>query len=174
MTCPLSPGRGPPGIALADLAGHPRFIAPLADAFAREWPQWAATLTRAQLEAIFAPDPTLLAVLVAFAGEEPAGTIALRRWFADEPMDETPWVRQLYVFPRWRGRGVDRLLGAGLEERARALGFPRLYAATDRIEPLLARRGWETFRRVEHDAQPMAWMQKLVSETNFRSAEIRL
>jgi GNAT superfamily N-acetyltransferase len=159
-------------VLIADLADHPHFIPLLADAFALEWPQWAATVSRHELEEIFRPDPTLLAVLVAFEGGEAIGTIALRRWFSETAIDETPWVRQLYVFARHRGRGIDRLLGAAIEQRARDLGFPCLYAATNRIEPLLLRRGWEAYRRVEHDGQPMAWLRKkLVSETIFRSAK---
>ena len=147
---------------IADLADHPRFIPPLADAFAREWPDWARTVSRAELEGIFkgGPGTTLLAALVAFEGEELQGTIALRPWFAEEPMAETPWVRQLYVFPRHRGRGIDRLLATAIEQRARALGFPCLYAATNRIEPLLVRRGWDVVRRIDPDGGPMAWLRK--------------
>lgn len=150
-------------IAVGRLDRYPRFIPVLADAFAAEWPQWARTVSRADLEAIFrngAPG-ALPVVLAAFDGGQVLGTIALRRWFADEEMPETPWVRQLYVMPRFRGRGLDRLLGCAIEKEARDLGFPTLYAATNRIERLLTRRGWELYRRVEHDGQPMAWFQRV-------------
>ena len=153
---------------IADLSDHPRFIPLLADAFAREWPDWASGVPRPELEGIFhvGPESTLIAALVAFEGDDLQGTIALRPWFAEAAMDEGPWVRQLYMFPRHRGRGIDRLLGAAIERRARDLGFTWLYAATDRIEPLLVRRGWQVYRRVEHDGRPMAWLRKkLVSET---------
>ena len=141
---------------------HPRFVPLLVDAFAREWPDWCARVGRPAVEAIFVPGASgsLPVVLVAHAGGEPLGTIALRPWFGEEPMAETPWVRQLYVFPRHRGRSVDRLLGAAVEGRARELGHTWIYAATDRIERLLERRGWRVYRRVSHDGEPMAWLRK--------------
>jgi GNAT superfamily N-acetyltransferase len=99
-------------------------------------------------------------ILVAHANHEPLGTIALRPFFADDPMPETPWVRQLYVFPAHRGRGVDRALIRGIEEAAVERGFGTLHAATHRIEPLLVRRGWEVFRRTLHGGEPMALLRK--------------
>lgn len=149
---------------LASLADHPHLIPILAEAFAREWPGWARTISRAELEAVFhaAPEGALPIVLVACSGDRPLGTIALRPWFAEEPMVETPWVRQLYVFPEHRGRGVDRALVAAIEERARRLGYRQLHAATNRIEPLLRRRGWEVFHRTEPPAEPMAWLRKVI------------
>jgi GNAT superfamily N-acetyltransferase len=102
-------------------------------------------------------------ILVAHEGAEAMGTVALRAFFAEDPIAQTPWVRQLLVLPRHRGRGVDRLLLAAVEERARALGYGRLYAATHRIERLLARRGWESFASVDHEEGPLAWMTKVIA-----------
>lgn len=151
-------------IAVAPLARFPHFIPLFADAFAREWPDWARTVSRAGLEAIFhaAPEGALPIVLVACSDDRPLGTIALRPWLAEEPMVETPWVRQLYVFLEHRGRGVDRALVAALEDRARRLGYRHLYAATNRIEPLLRRRGWQVFHRTSPPAEPMAWLRRQI------------
>jgi N-acetylglutamate synthase-like GNAT family acetyltransferase len=102
-------------------------------------------------------------VLVAHEDGRLQGSVALRAFFAEEPMPETPWVRQLYVFPRYRGRGVDRLLMSAIERRARELGYSHVYAATSRIERLLARRGWEKFATVGHEDGPMAFMRKPIS-----------
>ena len=144
--------------------GDPR-IAGLVEAFAVEWPAWAASVTRREIEAGFesAPGGALPRVFVADAGGEAVGTIALRAWFAEEPLPETPWVRGLWVAPAWRGRGVDRLLGQAVERAARSLGHGRLHAATTRIEPLLRRRGWTVFRHVLHDGAPMAWLVKALA-----------
>lgn len=149
-------------MVVADLSLHPRFIPLLADAFFAEWPQWCGRVGRAAVESIFASGPGggLPLVLVACQRGAPVGTVALRPYFAEEPMPETPWVRQLLVLPAHRGLGIDRALVAAIEERARALGYPRLYAATNRIERLLARRGWEAFRSIEHEDGPMAWLKK--------------
>jgi N-acetylglutamate synthase-like GNAT family acetyltransferase len=72
-------------------------------------------------------------------------------------------VRQLLVLPGHRGRGIDRALIAAVAARARSLGFERLHAATNRIERLLARRGWEVFDRVERDGEKFAWMRREIS-----------
>jgi GNAT superfamily N-acetyltransferase len=153
-------------ITVGRLDRFPQFIPALADAFAAEWPEWARTVSRADLEAIFTSGAQglLPVVLAAWEDERVLGTIALRPWFGDEAMQETPWVRQLFVMPESRGRGVDRVLAAALEAEARELGFTCLYAATNRIERLLARRGWALYRRVEHDGHPMAWLRKAIAD----------
>jgi len=150
---------------IADLVSQPHFLPEIADAFEAEWPDWCKSVGRAHLESIFrsGPPDELPVVLVAFDGATLLGTIALRPWFAEEWMSESPWVRQLLVLPAYRGRGIDRLLGAAVEERAATMGFEHLYAATNRIEPLLARRGWEVFARIEHDGAPMAWLKKKIN-----------
>ncbi len=162
-------------ITVGRIDRHPQFIAELADSFEREWPEWSRSVARIELEAIFAsgPEGELPLVLAAFDDGRVLGTIALRPWFGDDAMPETPWVRQFFVLPACRGRGIDRTLAAAIEGEARALGFPCLYAATNRIEPLLVRRGWQLYRRVEHAGAPMAWMRKVVSGTTFRGAESR-
>ena len=136
-------------------------VCQLADAFTREWPEWAATLSREALEATFVsePDGALPLVLVAHSGGRALGTIALRPWFAEAPMPQTPWVRGLYVDRGQRGSGIDRLLYEAVEREARDRGFRTLYAATTAIERLLARRGWRVFHRLEHEGAPMAWMR---------------
>ena len=151
-------------MVVSDLSLHPRFIPQLADGFFAEWPEWCARVGRAEVESIFVSgaEGALPVVLVAHDAAGAAGTVALRAFFGEEPIPETPWVRQFFVFPRHRGRGVDRLLGAAIEQRARQMGYERLYAATNRIEPLLARRGWRAFRTIEHEGKPMVWMGKLL------------
>ena len=149
-------------IAVDPLDRYPQFVAPLRAEFAREWPAWCASASRAELDACFASAPggSLPLVLVAHQGGEALGTIALRPWFADEPMPETPWVRGLLVLPRHRGGAVFRALESAVERYAWAHGYPCLYAGTTSLERLLVRRGWKVFRRIDHDGQPMAWLKK--------------
>ena len=103
-------------ITVGRLDRSARFIPRLADAFAAEWPDWARSVSRAELEAIFANgvEGGLPVVLVAYDGDRVLGTVALRPWFGEEAMPETPWVRQFYVLPEYRGRGIDRLLAAAV------------------------------------------------------------
>lgn len=137
-------------------------IRALADAFAAEWPEWAGQVGRAAVERTFASGPagSLPAVYGAFAADVPVGTVALRPWFGEEPMEQTPWVRGLWVAPAHRGRGVDRLLMQAVEAEARALGFHRVYAATTSIERLARRWGWSTFHRLDHEGETMVWMSR--------------
>jgi GNAT superfamily N-acetyltransferase len=152
-------------IAVGPLGGRAHLVTELADAFESEWPEWCRTVSREALEDIFTSGSRLPAVLVATEAGHAVGTIALRPWFGDDAMEETPWVRQFLVLPAHRGRGIDRLLAAAIEERARELGFTHLYAATNRIERYLRRGGWEVFRRIEHGGAPMAWLAKSLVKT---------
>jgi GNAT superfamily N-acetyltransferase len=151
-------------IRVDSIARHRDYVAILADAFAAEWPEWASRVSRDEIVAGFAPGAPqgLPLVLVAHDGERPLGTIALRHWFAEEPMEHSPWVRGLLVLPAYRGGAVFRALEAAIEAEAVTLGFEYLHAATTRIEPLLVRRGWEVFRRIDHEGEPMAWLHKRI------------
>lgn len=151
-------------IGIDPTSEHPQLVAQLAEAFAIEWPEWASTLTSEALEATFACGPAgdLPVVLVAYESGRALGTVALRRWFGDDAMPESPWIRGFYVAPAVRGRGIDRLLLDAAEREARRRGFATLYGATTRIETLAVRRGWRVFRRIDHHGEPMAWMRKPV------------
>jgi GNAT superfamily N-acetyltransferase len=149
-------------VRIVSLAEAPGLVAPLADAFALEWPEWAARVPRERIEQCFecGPGQQLPRTFAAVTSSGPVGTVSLRAWFGEEPMAESPWIRGLFVWPGYRGRGIDRLLIGAAEQAARALGFGVAYAATSRIEALALHRGWQVFRRVEHDGEPLAWMRK--------------
>ncbi len=78
------------------------------------------------------------------------------------------FVRGLLVFPEFRGGAAFHALESAVETYAREAGFTYLHAGTTSIERMLARRGWEVFRRVSHGGEEMAWMRKPVS--HFLSA----
>jgi GNAT superfamily N-acetyltransferase len=157
-------------IAVDPLDRHPHLVARLCEEFLREWPAWCGSVTRARLEACFAsaPDGGLPMVFVAHDNGRPLGTVSLRPWFAEEPMPESPWVRGLLVFPEFRGGAVFRALESAVEAYAHESGFSHLYAGITSMEPMLSRRGWQVFRRLSHEGEDMAWMRKLVSDTNFQ------
>jgi GNAT superfamily N-acetyltransferase len=149
-------------IVVDRLERHPEMVERLCEEFIRQWPQWCASITRRQLEAGFesATDGGLPMIFVAHHAGRPVGSVALRPWFAETPMSETPWVRGLLVFPEFRGGVVFHAIESAVEREAQRLGFATLYAGTTGIEPLLARRGWQVFRRIRHDGQAMALMRK--------------
>ncbi len=148
-------------LTVGPLDSHPQFVPRLREEFTREWPAWCASVSRARLEACFAsaPDGGLPVVFVAHHGGVPMGTISLRPWIAEEPMEPSPWVRGLLVFAQFRGGRVLRALESAVESYAREAGFTHLHAGTTSIERALARRGWEVFRRVPHEGTEMAWMR---------------
>jgi len=153
-------------VRIARLDAFPRFIPHLADRFAVEWPEWAATVSRGERESGFAcgPEPAKLpVVLVAFEGDRLLGTIALRHWFGDAPMAETPWVRGLYVVPEARGKRVGPGLIEAVGQEAKQRGYRAMHAATTRIEGYLVKQGWEVFRRVDHKGEPMAWLRRALA-----------
>jgi GNAT superfamily N-acetyltransferase len=154
-------------IEVESIAPHVHWIQRLADAFAAEWPQWASTISRSELETGFlcGENGDLPLILIAHEDGRALGTVALRRWFADEPMTESPWVRGLYVMPSHRGSGVDRLLLRAVEREALDRGYKVLHAATTRVERLAVRRGWQVFRRIEHQGEQMAWMMRLLGRS---------
>lgn len=65
------------------------------------------------------------ALLLAASDGQAAGTIALRR--LNEASAE---VKRLYLRPPFRGHGLGRLLVEAVIERARSLGYERIYADT--------------------------------------------
>jgi GNAT superfamily N-acetyltransferase len=86
---------------------------------------------------------------VAHIGDEAIGTAALRA--ADLPGHGhlTPWLGGLFVRRPFRRRGIATALCTVVEEKARALGFDRLYLFTPDQQALYARLGWSTVERVD-------------------------
>jgi GNAT superfamily N-acetyltransferase len=77
--------------------------------------------------------------LVARSVSDPVGCAGLRRLG-----DDTAEVERLYVRPEYRGRGISRLLLAGVEDLARRRGFAvaRLEAGDLRVAGLYASSGY--------------------------------
>lgn len=67
------------------------------------------------------------AAFIAFAGEEPAGCIAVKQ------LDEsTAIIKKLYVKPAYRNRGFARALVGAATEFARSMHYSRLVLDTER------------------------------------------
>jgi GNAT superfamily N-acetyltransferase len=100
------------------------------------------------------------ALLIAYAGAAPVGTIALRRL-----NDRSGELKRLYLRPAFRGLGLGRYLLASVIERARGIGYAALYAdtlpgMTDALS-LYARLGFERVDAYASDPTPDAIFLKL-------------
>ena len=59
-----------------------------------------------------------------------------------------------------RGRGIGQQLVFALEERAKAMGFDRIYCATGTAEGLLQRSGWRLSERIIHEGEALGVYEK--------------
>jgi predicted N-acetyltransferase YhbS len=66
----------------------------------------------------------------------------------------TPWLAQLFVLPSFRCRGVGRRLVQAAQDRAKALGYTRLYLFTSGSLPgYYEQLGWVVHERVKYFGQ---------------------
>lgn len=81
----------------------------------------------------FAPPNGLF--LVGYIDAEPVAAGGLRRHTATEAARIEYEVKRMFVLSGYRGRGLSRLMLAGLEDRARALGASRIVLETGHRQP---------------------------------------
>ncbi len=85
---------------------------------------------------------------VARAGQQILGTAALRVHDLEGREDLTPWLGGVFVLPEFRRGGVASALCLAVEEKARLLGFRRLFLFTLDQQGLYRRLGWGFAERV--------------------------
>ena len=83
------------------------------------------------------------------------GTAALRTDSLGAELGIGPWLAALLVGPRHRRRGIGSALVAAIEGRARLLGCPALYTATDGAKHLIEKRGWTPIAATQGDRGPL-------------------
>ncbi len=131
------------------LANHSNVIPLLSEWYRLEWEPYYGACgpgdARADLESRCNLDEIPIG-LVALAGEEVQGTVALD---LDPATNLTPSVVGLLVRRDRRRIGVATALLESAENLARRLGYSRLYISTIVLGDLLVRRGWQPFAEVE-------------------------
>ena len=71
-----------------------------------------------------------------------------------------PWAAAGLVRADSRGRGIGAQLLLALEDRARGMGFSRIYCATNTAERLLLRLRWRLMERIAHDGEVLDLYEK--------------
>lgn len=59
------------------------------------------------------------------------GFISLFKYDGDERKDLSPWYATMYVKKEYRGLGYSKLLNDSLKEKAKELGYKRIYLKSD-------------------------------------------
>jgi predicted N-acetyltransferase YhbS len=99
-------------------------------------------------------------ILVAFAGAEPVGSVALVEYDMSIWRQYSPWLSGMYVVAEHRGRGIGSALLAACEEEAALLGVETLYLYTHSAEDFYRRYEWNVVARDAYGAETVAIMSK--------------
>jgi GNAT superfamily N-acetyltransferase len=101
--------------------------------------------------------------LVAFIENTPVGTVSLKEYDMEDRPDLPYWVTSLYVVPAWRGKGIASGLMQAIEQKAAALGIPRLFLFTADLGLAVRfyqRLGWSMTERAVCQSYPVIIMDK--------------
>ena len=141
----------------------PETIPVLAAWFREEWADYFSCRSQENIEGDFqaaVADDGLPVIWVAFEGDEPVGTVALRSSALDSLDEHEPGVGGLYVIPSRRKSGIARTLVEMAETEARRRGFPHLHAATASAVVVFERIGWEVEGNVHHDGAEITLLRR--------------
>ncbi len=99
---------------------------------------------------------------VAFADEEPVGSVSLVECNMDTRKDLTPWLAALFVVPEHRGRGIGAALVRRCEREAALAGAIRLHLYTERAAEYYRKLGWVVMSDEVYEGEPVTVMGKEV------------
>jgi GNAT superfamily N-acetyltransferase len=74
----------------------------------------------------------------------------------------SPWAAAGLVRRDLRGQGIGGQLLRALEERAKVMGFPRIYCGTGTARALLVRSRWTLREQLMHDGEMLGIYEKLL------------
>lgn len=138
---------------IAFLADHPETIPMLVQWFRAQWPDYYAGRTPNDIAQDFfaeAQRDGLPVRLVAFAGDELAGTITLREHALRGLPAYRPGLGGLLVVEAQRGRGIGTALVSAGMHVARAQGYAEVYTVTATAGGILDRLGWTQIQTISH------------------------
>lgn len=137
-------------IKIAFLADHLEVLSILAQWFRAQWPDYFAGKSMDAVKSDFRAEANLQNMpvrLLAFVGEDLAGTIVLRKCALNSLPEYTPGLGGFFVTENYRRRGVgSELIKAGIKV-TREHGYESLFAGTSTAHTLFESLGWEPIRQ---------------------------
>jgi GNAT superfamily N-acetyltransferase len=125
------------------LADHPEHFAPLAAAYAREWPEWYGAHGDPMADLRERSRRTGLPVgFVALEHDTVVGAVAIAEQSVRSHRHLSPWIVGFWVEPSRRNRGIGAQLLAVACDHAKEQDIATLYAATAAASTLFVREGW--------------------------------
>lgn len=159
-------------VAIRELADFPQWIPTISGWFHDEWHELLGMRTPEDIErglAKWLVRDAIPTALVAVAGEEVVGTVALKsREF--EQFGEAPWLAGLYVVPQHRKSGIGMQLLRAAEKKAVAMGIHKLYLYTPRAQRFYQTLGWHARQEMTLHALPITVMEKVLLPHNLFQA----
>ncbi len=127
--------------------------------FVSEWPSWYGPGGPGNVEqdvnAFAASEDALPVGMLVFEGNQPIGAGALKAESIPTHAHLSPWAAAGYVLPTHRGRGVGAVLLHGIVDKAKQLGFARVYCGTSTANSLLVRAGWSLVETTSLQDKPL-------------------
>lgn len=151
------------GLRIAPRASHPEVLSELGAWFEEEWPSYYGAGgpgdAHADLRA-YSNSVGLPFGVVAFVNGSLCGAAVLKADSIASHTHLSPWAAGGLVRRDLRGRGIGQQLVFALEERAKTMGFDRIYCATGTAEGLLKRSGWSLSERIIHEGEALGVYEK--------------
>jgi predicted N-acetyltransferase YhbS len=150
-------------IRIEDLSRHTNLIPLLAHLHFEQWGALTGASSGSDYEVLLgrhASAPKLPLTLVALSHDGLIGSTNVVDCDMAIRSDLTPWLAQLYVLPKERGRGIGSALVQAALARSRELGFQNLYLYTSGTLPIFYERiGWTTRETVQYKGKERIIME---------------
>lgn len=156
-------------VVIRELADFPQWIPTISTWFHGEWRELLGARSVTEIEAGLAKwiaRDSIPTALVAVAGEEVVGTVALKaREF--EQFGDTPWLAGLFVVPQYRKAGVGMLLLRAAEKKAVSMGIHKLYLYTPCAQRFYQTLGWQARQELTVHGAAVTVMEKMLQPHNL-------
>jgi len=154
-------------IQMEDLSEHIDFIPLLTEWHFKQWGDMTGALTESGYESLLFTHVSTQEIpltLVAVENDKLLGSVNIVECDMSARSELRPWLAQLYVHPRERGRCIGPALVQAAVARTRKLGFDYLYLYTSGTLPSFYERiGWTRRETVHYKGKDRTVMEmKLV------------